>query len=168
MTKKIFLALAAAALAFGSAQAKPIETPPKVERWIVKNDGGGNVKQFMESLRYMKDNKMALRVEGICASACTLLLSTDYNLDVCVMPDVKFGFHQPYAMDGLGRVHYAIPLIVQAEKIWREDFYKKYPTWVQHKIDENGGVPAVYKGSTPQAVLWLGYEDVKTAMKTCL
>ena len=111
---------------------------------------------------------MALKVSGYCASACTLLLSKDYDLDVCVMPDVKFGFHQPFAMDGLGRIHYTIPFIVQAEKIWKEDFYKKYPDWVQKKIDNNGGVPAVYKGATPQSVLWLNYEDVKTAMKTCL
>lgn len=167
---KIFSVLSAAVLAamfITPASARP-DHPIKEDRYIVRNDGGGNVDTFQRSLDYMKKNNMKLKVGGYCASACTLLLDAKRNLDVCVMPDVKFGFHQPYAMDGLGRIHYTIPFIVEAEKIWKEDFYKKYPGWVQKKIDDAGGVPAVYKGRQPQDVLWMNYSDVSGFMKTCL
>jgi len=171
---KIFKTIAAAALMTltvltGSyhAQARP-DHIAEPERWIIRNDGGGNVMNFMESLDYMRKNNMAVKVGGYCASACTLILSTDYKIDVCLMPDVKFGFHQPYAMDGLGRIYYTIPFVVQAEKLWRELFYAKYPTFVQKMIDAHGGVPAVYKGRTPDSVLWLNYEDLKPFIKTCL
>lgn len=170
---KISAIIAAAILSMTSyhASAKPIETvvtPPKVERWIVRDDGGGRVTDFTESLSYMKKNKMAIKLGGYCASACTLILSKEYDLDVCVMKDIKFGFHQPFAMDSLGRVYYTIPFIVQAEKLWKQEFYAKYPDWAKKLIDENGGVPAVYKGHTPQAVLWLDYSKVSKHMKTCL
>ena len=168
---KFFSICAAAIVGLASyhpAASKPVEIPSKTERWIVKDDGGGMVTSFQESLRYMSKNKMALQVSGYCASACTLLLSTDYKLDVCITPDVKFGFHQPFAMDGLGRVHYTIPFIVATERLWREEFYSKYPDFVKKMIDANGGVPAVYKGHTPQSVLWLNYEQLKPFMRTCL
>lgn len=168
--KNIAVAVTAAIIAMTSyhpAAARP-DHVSDVERWIIRNDGGGNVANFMESLDYMKKNHMAAKVGGYCASACTLILSTDYKLDVCIMPDVKFGFHQPYAMDGLGRIYYTIPFVVQAEKLWRELFLAKYPDFVQKMISDRGGVPAVYKGRTPDSVLWLDYTDLKPYIKTCL
>lgn len=171
MNKNSVIAVLAATLATvflsSPSQARP-DHPVKIDRYVVRDDGGGSVDQFQRALDYIKANNMALKIDGYCASACTLVLDKNRSIDVCVTPKVKFGFHQPYAMDGLGRVHYTIPFIVEAEKIWKEDFYKKYPGWVQKKIDDAGGVPAVYKGRQPQDVLWMNYSDVSGFMKTCL
>ena len=170
---KIFGVIAATVLAFSflsSAQAKPIEAPKetKVERFIVKNDGGGSVKDFMAALSYMKKNDMKVRLEGYCASACTLLLSTDYNIDVCVTPDVKLGFHSPYYSSGFGIISHKLLHVVEAERMWREDFYAKYPEWTKTMIDAAGGVPSVNKGAKPDEVLWLSYPEIRTYIKTCI
>lgn len=166
---KIMSVIAAAVLSLTSyhAVAKPVDIPEKTPRWIVRDDGGGNVEMFKQSLKYLADNNMAIKLGGICASACTLILSKDYKLDVCITPDIKLGFHQPYAMDGMGRIHYTIPFIVAAEKIWKTEFLAKYPDWVQEQIKKNGGVPAVYKGHTPSSVLWMDYSVASKHMKTC-
>lgn len=162
------LAMGVGYLATSDAKAVPTKKTVKEERYIIKEDGGGSVSTFQESLKYISSQSMKIKIDGYCASACTLILDPSYKLDVCVTPKVKFGFHQPYAMDGLGRVHYTIPFIATAEKVWKEIFYKRYPDWVREKIDANGGVPAVYRGYGPSDVFWIEYKDLNKYMRTCI
>ncbi len=137
-------------------------------RWIVQDDGGGAVEEFKQSLKYMVEEKMAIRVKGMCASACTLVLSTDYKLDKCVEPDVVFGFHKPYASTPFGTIIRKIPFIVGSQKLWKEDFWGKYPEWVKQAIQARGEVPSVMQGDGPSEVLRLTYDDVKRFMRTCV
>lgn len=167
MNKTLAIAIAALSLlTFQTASARPVE-PPEERRFIIEKDNGGEVDKFVTDLKYAKKIGMKFEVVADCASACTLILSKDYDLDVCVREKVRFGFHKPYAMGALGNIVRNIRFAVNAEKMWREDFYDKYPKFVQEKIDQRG-VPSVIQGDLPSDVLWLTYDDVKAHLKTCL
>ncbi len=166
--KKTLLALAF--LSCFSTTAKTAEEGPWVDpkRFTVQNDGGGSVSDFKVALTYFKKNSSAFSISGYCASACTLLLSREYSLDVCVQKDVRFGFHKPFAMDVMGVVANQIPYIYRSEQMWTEEFLKKYPEWLQSAIKARGDVPAAIQGDKPNDLMWFSYEDVRRFIKTCI
>ena len=152
----------------GLASYHPAVARPEmdVERSIVKDDPGGSVNEFLQSLDYIERTGMKIKVDGYCASACTLLLTK--KIDFCVTKNARFGFHQPFAANQLGQIYYRIPFVVGAEKIWKIEFYGKYPAWVQKMIDSNGGVPSVYRGYKPSDMFWIEFENLKKEIKVCL
>lgn len=146
-------------------EAKGIE-----KRYVIKQDGGGVVTEFKEALLYFKQTGMKVKLDGLCASACTLLLSKDYSLDVCITRNAVFMFHQPFS----GRltftgfeIDYSIPSVYGSEKMWKKEFYDAYPQWTQKLIDTNGGVPSVYTGYKPQDTFDVPYDILRKNMKTC-
>lgn len=151
---------------------EPVETPQKAltERYVVTGDYGGSVTDFQQALQYMSDNKMKIKLEGDCASACTLLLSSKYKLDVCVTPEAKFMFHQPFMVSFTGfgyKLDSSIPSIVASEQMWKNDFYGTFPIWLRSKIDANGGVPSVYRGAKPMETFDLTADQVKEFVPLC-
>ena len=136
-------------------------------RYQIENDGGGSVEEFEEALSYMSKEKMKVSIGGMCASACTLALSTRYDLDVCIKEDVIIGVHKPYASTQYGTVVRTIPFIVGAEKIWKETFFNNYPTWLQTAILARGEVPSVMQGDPPHKLMRFVYDDLKPFMKGC-
>lgn len=169
--KPTVLALAVLACLSLPTAVKAIEdtrSGTEPQRWIVQDDGGGSVQEFKEALKYMSESGMAIRVKGMCASACTLLLSSEYKLDKCIEPDVVFGFHKPYAATPFGTLLHKIPFAVGSEKLWQEDFWGRYPEWVKKAIEARGRVPSAMQGDRPNEVLKLTYDDVKRFMRTCV
>ena len=190
---KTFIAAAFAFLSFSSVQAEPqytnippnpnvqitteapvqtapvqeIKKVPSTDRYIIKDDPGGSVSDFIQALQYAKTKGYKFKIDGYCASACTLILATPLKLDVCVTPKASFMFHQPFAMDGYGRIWHSIPFVVQAQAMWDNLFYKNYPEFVRKAIDKNGGVPNVYKGAKPSDMFKMGYEELKKDLPTC-
>lgn len=139
---------------------------PAADRYIIKDDPGGSVSDFVESLLYAKQKGMKFKIDGYCASACTLILATPLKLDVCVTPKASFMFHQPYAMVGRD-VYYSIPAVVRAQALWDNLFESNYPAWVKKLIKANGGVPNVYKGAKTSDMFLVKYETMKNDIPTC-
>jgi hypothetical protein len=171
--KKIFTALVASLAFLSSCSSTPVgaaEEGPWVDpkRFTIEDDGGGVVNEFRAALSYFKKENMAVSISGYCASACTLVLSTDYNLDVCVNKGMRFGIHKPFFADVLGNVANTIPYIYRSEMMWKEEFFKKYPEWLRTIIDEQGGAPAAIQGDKTNEMLWVSYEQVKAHMRTCI
>jgi hypothetical protein len=172
--KKMFLAVAvmamtvtAPAMTYSGEQTKD---PVVVKRYIVKEDGGGVVDEFKAALAYMQKEKMAVKLDGRCASACTLLLAQNFKMDVCITSKAVFMFHQPFSAYRTITgpvIDYSIPSVSGSERLWKEEFYGKYYDWVKKLIDGNGGVPSVYTGSTPQDTFNVGYDILKEHMKVC-
>ena len=144
-----------------------IKTVPSAGRYIIKDDPGGSVSEFIQALQYAKTKGYKFKIDGYCASACTLILAVPLKLDVCVTPKASFMFHQPFAMDGYGRIWYSIPFVIQAQAMWDNLFYRNYPEFVRKAIDKNGGVPNVYKGAKPSDMFKMGYEELKKDIPTC-
>jgi hypothetical protein len=98
MKLRLFLA-ALFAIAASAAQSETIE---------ISDDKGGFVtlyQQKWEKLAAQKDN---VRINGICASACTLLTGYFPRKDICVTPNAVLGFHAgtfPFVTDILLKVY---------------------------------------------------------------
>jgi hypothetical protein len=137
-----------------------------VKRYTIKDDAGGFVRSYQDAIKYMGDNHMALRLDGKCASACTLILSTVANLDICVTPNAIFRFHQAYISTPMGP-EYTVEAIVSGEKAWREQMLAVYPKWVGALIDKAGGVPSVYTTGKTDVFLEMHFDVLSEYMKVC-
>ena len=67
---------------------------------------GGSIADAEAVARWAQASRCEVRIEGTCASSCTMLLSVG-----CVMPDARLGFHAPTAggqrMDEVQRAAWA-------------------------------------------------------------
>ena len=62
---------------------------------VVHEDLGGSVDAYASRVLTYKGRKVHVRIEGDCASACTMLAGLPPDR-VCVGPKATFGFHQAY------------------------------------------------------------------------
>ena len=141
-------------------------TPPKSDRYIVKDDPGGNVLDFEKAIKYFSDNHMKIKVDGMCASACTLLLQKDKSVDVCVTKNAVFMIHHPYVSNLFG-INFTVPAVAMADQFWKEHFVAVYPDWVNTYIDAHGGAPNVYKGDKQSDTLDIHFETLAKFMTVC-
>jgi len=154
--------------AFYSMPAKA-DTPPPVTktRLVIKNDGGGELNKYIQSFAALKNENIAVKVDGMCASACTLVSSEIFSLDWCVTPNAVLGIHHPFALDQGGEIVYSVPAAVQSYKIWSEVFYQKYPQWLRKFIDDKGGAPDVYNGAETSDILEVPFDELSKHVGVC-
>lgn len=60
--------------------------------FVVRHGDGGLIEEFEQRLAYLNMTETPVRIEGFCASACTMYLGAD---DVCISRDANFAFHGP-------------------------------------------------------------------------
>lgn len=68
---------------------------PMAQEVVFRDNMGGNAYAFWTSYRRMAENGTRLRIEGVCASACTLALAFD-GLRVCAAKGAVLGFHKAF------------------------------------------------------------------------
>jgi len=140
---------------------------PTVTRYTIENDPGGVVQEFQEAIKMMKQSGNGVRLNGYCASACTLLMDESLKMDVCVTERAELRIHKPFKVRLGFHIVRTIPAIYGSEKIWLSEFYYKFPKWLQKYIEENGGAPSVYTGSSPSDMLVVGYDTLRQHFSTC-
>src|SRR2546430_16948343 len=62
----------------------------------ITRDLGGYVDQYKTKYAHVRDASERVIIDGICNSACTLLLGMVPLNRVCVTPRASLGFHQAY------------------------------------------------------------------------
>lgn len=62
------------------------------EALVIRNDSGGVVRQYQRNVDLAIITGEPIRIEGWCASACTLYLSSP---QACVTPQATLAFHSP-------------------------------------------------------------------------
>lgn len=60
---------------------------------VIKDDGGGIIRNYLEKYKTMKISGEKIIIDGYCGSACTLLLGLLPKEQWCTTPKVQFGFH---------------------------------------------------------------------------
>lgn len=60
---------------------------------VIRNDPGGQLQQYLNDLSGVILSGEVIKVEGWCASACTIYLGSPFT---CVTPQAQFGFHAPF------------------------------------------------------------------------
>lgn len=70
---------------------------------IIKMDVGGWIPTYeARAERWSREGKQIV-IDGDCRSACTYMLWSKYNLDVCATPNARLMFHKPFWRTGPGR-----------------------------------------------------------------
>jgi hypothetical protein len=70
-------------------------TPARAELHITR-DHGGYVSEYKAKYERIRDRKERVIIDGICNSACTLVLGIVPLNRICVTPRASLGFHQAY------------------------------------------------------------------------
>ncbi len=87
---RVFAGLVGAVLLVNAAAAAPAASVR------ITRDHGGLVEEYKERFARIRDSGQRVVIDGICNSACTLILGIVPMNRVCVTPRASLGFHQAY------------------------------------------------------------------------
>jgi hypothetical protein len=114
----------------------------------ITRDYGGVIEQYKVKYGAIRDRGERVIIDGVCDSACTLVLVIIPLDRVCVTPRASLGFHMPYydlAMtDGIKVVSYE----------GAADFMFDYPETVKDWLNRHGGLTADTKKIENGPELW--------------
>lgn len=98
----------------------------------IADDRGGKIGNYLEKFHRLRSSGESVVIDGLCASACTLVLGAVSHDKICVTPRARLGFHAAYDFGVNGRT------ITNPDAT--EMLYSTYPTPVQRWIDARGGL----------------------------
>ena len=73
-----------------------LSTSAAAADYRITRDHGGNVDTYKAKYKKIKDRGERVIIDGICNSACTLVLGIVPLNRICVTPRAQLGFHQAY------------------------------------------------------------------------
>jgi hypothetical protein len=114
-----------------------------VQARTIKDDWGGLVQAYYERVRAINVRREAVRIDGPCASACTMYLGVKR---LCVTQNASFHFHKPW-----GR---ATPSQFKRVNDW---FYEMWPTWVERWVKANRALASIENFKTMSAAYALKF-----------
>jgi hypothetical protein len=68
----------------------------------IANDRGGNIGEYWSRFTALRDAKEQVIIDGICSSACTMVLGIVPRDRICVTDNAALGFHAAYRPGFLG------------------------------------------------------------------
>jgi hypothetical protein len=114
----------------------------------ITQDYGGPIERYKAKYAAIRDRGERVIIDGVCNSACTLLLGIVPLNRVCVTPRASLGFHMPYydmaATDGVKVVSYA----------GSADFMSYYPEGLKDWLNRHGGLTPDVKRIKNGPELW--------------
>ena len=127
-------------LAFAIALIMPAEAQ------IIRHDMGGVVRDYAIRVHKAIKSGEAIKIDGVCASACTLYLAKGVNL--CITQKATFKFHAPYDSRTGAKASGTAEFMMY-----------NYPKWVQNYINKKGGLSRNW--------ITIPYSYAKKYMRTC-
>ena len=114
----------------------------------ITRDHGGYVKEYKAKYERIRDRRERVIIDGICNSACTLVLGIVPLNKVCVTPRASLGFHQAYYDKsftfGMKVISYE----------GTSDLMSYYPATVKSWLARNGGLTPEMKKVKNGMELW--------------
>ncbi|MGO9360761.1 MAG: hypothetical protein ACLP1D_24330 [Xanthobacteraceae bacterium] len=98
----------------------------------IADDRGGRIGTYMDRFQELKQSGESVMIDGLCASACTIVLHAVPHDKICVTARASLGFHA--AWDPGRRGH----IVTNREAT--QLLYSWYPPQIQHWIDKRGGL----------------------------
>lgn len=114
----------------------------------ITRDFGGHVEQYKKRYEAIRDRGERVVVDGICNSACTLVLGIVPLSKICVTPRAAMGFHQAHYDR-----RYTAGLYV-ASYAGTDELMSYYPLTLQDWIAQHGGLGRRMKTIRNGAELW--------------
>lgn len=121
--------------------------PARAELHITR-DHGGYVEEYKAKYKRVRDKGERVIIDGICNSACTLVLGIVPMNKICVTPRASLGFHQAYYDKAFT---FGIK-VTSAEGT--SDLMSYYPDAVKDWIRRNGGLTTDMKKIKNGVELW--------------
>jgi hypothetical protein len=114
----------------------------------ITRDHGGYVEQYKAKYDHIRDTGQRVVIDGICNSACTLVLGIVPMNKICVTPRASLGFHEAYYDKSftLG--------IKITSAAGTSELMSYYPDTVKDWIRQNGGLTTKMKVIKNGPQLW--------------
>jgi hypothetical protein len=107
----------------------------------IADDRGGRIGTYVTKFQHLRSSGESVIIDGLCASACTIVLGAVPHDKICVTPRATLGFHAAYDFGINGRTF--------TDREATMMLYSIYPTPVRRWIAARGGL-------TPQMIFLRG------------
>src|SRR6202042_3804519 len=97
----------------------------------IAEDRGGRIGTYVDKYQDLRSSGEAVIIDGLCASACTIVLGAVPHDRICVTSHATLGFHAAWDFGANGRA------ITNAEAT--QMLYSMYPPAVRRWIAQRGG-----------------------------
>ena len=114
----------------------------------ITRDHGGYVEEYKAKYKRVRDKGERVIIDGICKSACTLVLGIVPLNRICVTPKASLGFHQAYYDKA-----WTLGFMVISDA-GTADLMSYYPKPVKEWISRNGGLSPEMKRVKNGPDLW--------------
>jgi hypothetical protein len=117
----------------------------------IADDRGGRIGTYVNRYQDLRSSGESVAIDGLCASACTIVLGAVPYDKICVTSHATLGFHAAWNFGANGRTitdHEATMML-----------YSMYPMRVRHWIATRGGL-------TPH-MIFLGGKVLQAMYKPC-
>jgi hypothetical protein len=98
----------------------------------IANDRGGQIGRYLDKYEGLSASRQSVIIDGLCASACTIVLSAIPHDKICVTSRARLGFHAAWDFGVQGR-----PVANPGATRW---LYSTYPSRVRQWIARRGGL----------------------------
>ena len=123
-------------------------TMPALADYRITRDFGGDVEEYKAKYARLRDARERVVIDGICNSACGLVLGIVPLNRICATPKASMGFHQAYFdkrwTAGIRVTSYA----------GTAELMSIYPQSVKNWIEQHGGLSAQMKHLKNGTELW--------------
>jgi hypothetical protein len=117
----------------------------------ITDDRGGNIGAYWSRYMALRDAGEEIIIDGICSSACTLVLGIVPHDRICVTPNAVLGFHAAWRPGFLG---FEIINDPATRTLWNI-----YPMPIRRWISRNGGLGL--------ATIYLSGPELLTMYRQC-
>jgi hypothetical protein len=98
----------------------------------IAEDRGGRIGTYVDKYEDLRSSGEAVIIDGLCASACTIVLGAVPHDRICVTSKANLGFHAAWDFGSDGRA------VTNPEAT--QMLYSMYPSEVRHWIARRGGL----------------------------
>ncbi|UPK27501.1 hypothetical protein [Bradyrhizobium sp. 195] len=117
----------------------------------IADDRGGRIGTYVDKYQDLRQSGETVIIDGLCASACTIVLGAIPHDRICVTSSATLGFHAAWDFGSNGRA------VTNAEAT--QMLYAMYPSQVRRWINQRGGL-------TPH-MLFLKGRQLQAMYKPC-
>src|SRR5579883_1481190 len=117
----------------------------------IGEDRGGRIGTYVDKYQEVRSSGESVIIDGLCASACTIVLGTIPRDRICVTSHAALGFHAAWDFGANGRA------ITNPEAT--QMLYSMYPSSVKRWISARGGL-------TPRMIFLRG-KELQALFKPC-
>jgi hypothetical protein len=98
----------------------------------IAEDRGGRIGTYVDKYQDLRSSGEDVIIDGLCASACTIVLGAVPHDKICVTSKANLGFHAAWDFGSNGRA------VTNPEAT--QMLYSMYPSQVRHWIDQHHGL----------------------------